>query len=128
MDLSVIIPTHNPHPERLRRTLAALHAQTLSPARWETIVVNNASTTFPGATFFTGDAPARIAIIDEPSLGLSAARRRGFAAAKADVAVLVDDDNLLASDYLAEVLAIFGRAPTVGVAGGRSVPEFERAP
>lgn len=128
MDLSVIIPTHNPHPERLRRTLEGLRAQTLSADRWETILVNNASAAFPGAAFFAGDTPSAIAIIDEPTLGLSAARRRGFAAATADVAVLVDDDNVLAPNYLAEVLAIFARAPRVGVAGGKSVPEFERAP
>ena len=128
MELSVIIPTHNPDPERLRRTLSGLRAQTLSSDRWETTLVNNASTTFPGAAFFAGSAPAHFSIVDEPALGLTAARRCGFAAARGDVAVLVDDDNVLAPDYLANVLAIFARQPRVGVAGGKSVPEFERAP
>jgi len=128
MQLSVIIPTHNPDAGRLRRTLAGLSAQTLPAARWETILVNNASTAFPGAAFFATDMPGNFSVIDEPALGLTAARRRGFSVARGDAAVLVDDDNVLAPDYLANLLAIFVRQPRVGVAGGKSVPEFERVP
>ena len=35
---------------------------------------------------------------------------------------------MLAADYLERVLAIFARHPRVGAAGGKTVPEFERAP
>ena len=128
MELSVILPTHNPASGRLRRTLLALKAQTLAADRWETIVVNNASSAFPDAAFFAEDAPATISSVDEPVLGLTSARKRGFFSARGECAVLVDDDNVLAPDYLANVLAIFAREPRVGVAGGRSIPEFEREP
>ena len=128
MDLSVILPTHNPDPARLLRTLSGLRAQTLPTDRWETILVNNASTDFPGAAFFSACAPANFSVVDEPSLGLTTARRRGFNTARGAVAVLVDDDNVLAPDYLAQVLALFARLPKVGVAGGKSLPEFEREP
>jgi cellulose synthase/poly-beta-1,6-N-acetylglucosamine synthase-like glycosyltransferase len=126
MELSVIIPTHNPHPGRLRRTLAGLRAQTLPVDRWETILVNNASTGLPGAGFFADGAPANFSMVSEPTLGLSSARRHGFNVARGTLAVLVDDDNVLAPDYLEQVLALFARQPRVGVAGGKSVPEFER--
>ena len=58
MTVSVIIPTHNPDPGRLRRTLLGLRAQTLPAAAWEAVLVNNASTVFPADDFFAGCAPA----------------------------------------------------------------------
>jgi cellulose synthase/poly-beta-1,6-N-acetylglucosamine synthase-like glycosyltransferase len=128
MELSVIIPTHNPHPGRLRRTLFGLRAQTLPVDRWETILVNNASTEFPDTRFFADCAPVNFSMVSEPTLGLSAARRHGFNVARGTLAVLVDDDNVLAPDYLEQVIALFARQPRVGVAGGKSVPEFERPP
>jgi glycosyltransferase involved in cell wall biosynthesis len=128
MQLSLIIPTHNPHPGRLQRTLAGLRAQTLPAGRWETILVNNASAQFPPAAFLAVHAPANFSTVNEPTLGLTAARRAGFRAARSGIAVLVDDDNVLAPDYLERVLAIFARAPRVGLAGGKSLPEFEREP
>ncbi|MDK2971327.1 MAG: hypothetical protein PWP23_1082 [Candidatus Sumerlaeota bacterium] len=42
--------------------------------------------------------------------------------------VFVDDDNVLATDYLENVLAILASHPRVGAAGGRIVPEFEEPP
>lgn len=128
MELTVIIPTHNPEPDRLRRTLLALRAQTLASDRWETILVNNASQRFPTEKFFADCAPAHFSIVLEPTLGLSAARRRGFFDATGKVAVLVDDDNVLAPDYLAAALAIFAAHPQLGAAGGKSLPEFAATP
>lgn len=126
--LSVIIPAHNPDAGRLARTLSGLRAQTLPVDRWETILVNNASTEFPDAPFFAACAPANFSTVSEPALGLTAARRHGFTIARGGMAVLVDDDNVLAPDYLEQVLALFARQPRVGVVGGKSVPEFERPP
>ena len=128
MELSVILPAHNPDSARLRRTLLGLRQQTLPADRWETLLVNNASTSFPDAAFFAACAPSNLAIVVEPTLGLTAARMRGFATAGGGFAVLVDDDNVLAPDYLAQVLALFAAHPPVGALGGRSFPEFEREP
>jgi len=128
MNLSVVLPTHNPDPGRLRRTLLGLCGQTLPAATWETVLVNNASTNFPAGDFFAGCAPRNFAVIAEPELGLSAARRRGLSAARGSLIVLVDDDNVLAPDYLAEVTALFAEHPRVGAAGGRSRPEFAAKP
>ncbi len=128
MQLSVIIPTHAPHPGRLRRTLAALRAQTLAVEAWETVIVDNASAPALDLGPFADVAPANARLVREAVLGLTAARRRGFAEAKGKFAVLVDDDNVLAPDYLALTLALFERNPRVGAMGGRSLPEFEREP
>lgn len=118
--LSVIIPTHNPDSGRLHRTLLGLRNQSLAPGDWETILVDNASTPPVEAAV----APANLRLVREPQLGLTTARRRGFGEALAPVAVLVDDDNVLAPDYLATVLALFADHPRVGALGGKSVPEF----
>jgi glycosyltransferase involved in cell wall biosynthesis len=127
MDLSVIIPTHNPHPGRLQRTLAGLRAQTLPADRWETLLIDNASRPpLPGAGL--AGSPDNLRRIAEPELGLTAARRRGFAESRAPVCVLVDDDNVLAPDYLANVLRLFSAHPLLGAIGGKSLPEFEREP
>ena len=128
MELPVVLPTHNPDAASLGRTLQALRAQTLAPERWETILVDNASTRFPDAGFIASCAPTKFAIVAEPQLGLTAARRRGFAAARGEVCVLVDDDNVLAPDYLAETLRRFAAYPHVGAMGGKSVPEFAVEP
>lgn len=127
-ELSVIVPTHNPDPARLAATLRGLSAQTLARARWETVLVDNASAAFPSPAVLAAEGPANLSVVAEPELGLSSARRAGFLRARGDLAVLVDDDNVLAPDYLANVISLFARAPRVGVAGGKSVPAFEQPP
>jgi glycosyltransferase involved in cell wall biosynthesis len=127
VQLSVIIPTHNPDRGRLSRTLAGLRAQTLPADRWETLLVDNASASPVDLAAFAG-APANTRVVAEPVLGLTSARRRGFTEARGECAVLVDDDNVLAPDYLATVLALFAAHPRVGALGGRSLPEFASPP
>ncbi len=126
--LSVIIPAHNPHRGRLRRTLAGLRAQALPAGQWETLLIDNASIPALTATDWTSFAPTDFRVLSEPEPGLSNARHAGFARARGEFAVLVDDDNVLAPDYLANVLALFDAHPHVGVIGGRSLPEFEIVP
>ncbi len=128
MDISVVIPTHNPDAKRLQRTLAGLRAQSLPTDRWETILVDNDSQPPVNATELAAFAPVNFRVVREPQLGLSAARRRGLTEALATLCVLVDDDNVLAPDYLAHVLRLFAAHPRIGALGGRSVPEFETTP
>jgi glycosyltransferase involved in cell wall biosynthesis len=128
VQVSVIIPTHNPHPGRLRRTLAGVRAQTLPITQWETLLVDNASQPEVDPRVFSESAPANLRVVREPQLGLTPARRRGFTEARAPLCVLVDDDNVLAPDYLAHVVRLFSEHPRVGALGGRSLPEFEVEP
>ena len=128
VELSVIIPTHNPNAGRLQRTLAGLLAQSLPAGRWEIILVDNASTPPVGLGNGSPSAPANLRLVRETQLGLSAARRRGFAEARGEIIIMVDDDNVLATDYLEKVSALFTLPPRVGALGGTSVPEFETPP
>lgn len=126
--ISVIIPAHNPHAGRLARTVAGLRAQSLPTSLWELILVDNASRdqTVFRALDLAWHPGARI--VREETLGLTAARLRGFAETRGDVLVLVDDDNVLAPDYLALVSQAFAADSSLGAVGGRSLPEFETPP
>lgn len=128
MTVTVIIPTHNPSRERLARTLAALAGQSLPPDQWELLLVDNASQPSLDPRSLPAPRPAQTRLVHEPQLGLSAARRRGFHEAATEFVVLVDDDNVLAPDYLENVRALFAAHPRVGLAGGKSLPAFEADP
>ena len=128
LQLSVLIPTHNPHLGRLQRALAGLRAQTLPVDQWETVLVDNSSSPALVAADWSAQAPENFRLVREAQTGLSHARQRGFTEARGDFAVLVDDDNVLAPDYLATTLALFEQHPQIGVLGGRSLPEFESLP
>ena len=120
---TVVISTHNPHPGRLARALDGLQAQTLPLDQWECLLIDNASTSpiqAPGLT--------NCRVIRETQLGLTYARRCGLREARGEWCVLVDDDNVLAPDYLEQVARLFAHHPKLGAMGGRSLPEFESAP
>ena len=126
--LSVIVPAHNPDPERLRQVLAGLRAQSLVPAAWECLLVDNASTAFPLLSEWTGEVPPNMRVVHEPNLGLTSARKAGLRATRGAIAVFADDDNVLAPDYLEQVIAIFAGHARVGVIGGKVLPRFEMPP
>jgi glycosyltransferase involved in cell wall biosynthesis len=125
--ISVLIPAHNPNLPRLRRTLAGLAAQTWPAAQREVWLIDNASQTPLAAANFAAELPA-LRVVREDRLGLTAARLCGFAAARGDLVLLVDDDNVLAPTYLERVAALFAADPALGAAGGRSLPDFEAPP
>jgi glycosyltransferase involved in cell wall biosynthesis len=125
--LSVVIPTHNPDLGRLKRTLAGLAGQTLPMSDWETILVNNASSTTLEQEELQSLLP-NLRSVTEAKLGLTYARLTGFKAAHADLLVLVDDDNVLDPSYLKAALGFAEKHPQIGTFGGKSLPEFESPP
>jgi hypothetical protein len=64
-------------------------------------------------------------IVQEERLGLTNARLRGFAEAAGEVIVLVDDDNVLAPDYLEQVVRISREYPFLGTWSGALELELE---
>jgi glycosyltransferase involved in cell wall biosynthesis len=124
MQISVVIPTHNPCPDYLRRVLVALRAQQLPLSAWELIVVDNASTNPVAPQLDLAWHPAG-RVIREERLGLTAARIAGFAAARGEVVVLVDDDNVLAPDYLAVAAQLARDYPALGAWSGNVELVFE---
>jgi glycosyltransferase involved in cell wall biosynthesis len=127
-EASVIICAHNPRPHYLERVLEALRNQVLSYDQWELLLVDNASEP-PLASDWDISWHPNSRHIREDELGLAIARRRGITEAAAELLVFVDDDNVLADDYLAQALKIRQDWPVLGTWGsGTIVPEFERRP
>ena len=116
VDVSVIICTHNPRRDYLRRVLDALYAQTLPKEEWELLLIDNASDTPLADTWvLSGNPQARH--IREDELGLTPARLRGIRESCGDLLVYVDDDNILAPDYLQTARALLMEHPHLGVIG-----------
>ena len=124
MQLSIIIPTHNPRPDYLGRVLAALAAQTLPKAQWELVIVDNCSQPALPPGLARGGHPAG-RVVREERVGLTAARLAGFAATGGEIIVLVDDDNVLAPDYLATARRIAAENDRLGTWSGQVELEFE---
>ncbi len=124
--VTVILCTFNPRSDYLDRTLAALARQTLPTICWEILLIDNASS--PAVQVDLSWHPSA-RVIREEEIGLTAARLRGIAAARAELLVFVDDDNLLHPDYLSTALALAETSPKLGVWGcGDFTPEWESPP
>src|SRR5438874_8183508 len=124
MQVSVIICCHNPRIDYLARVLEALKAQTLSTGNWELIVVDNASEGSVAASYKISWHPNGRHVREE-NLGLTCARLRGIAEASADLLVFVDDDNVLAENYLDVATQIATDWRCLGAWGGQQLAEFE---
>src|SRR5580658_2507120 len=124
MKLSVILCTHNPRENLLRRVLDGLRAQTLPAAEWELLLVDNASEK-PLDLLYDLAWHLRARYVREQELGLTLARLRGIRESTGDVLVFVDDDTVLASDYLEQTLAVERQWPFIGMWAGQVDPEFE---
>lgn len=127
MQLSVIIPAHNPRPEFLRETLAALAAQTLPKSDWELLLVDNASEEPLAARFDLAWHPQG-RHLREDDLGLTPARLCGIRQSRGDVLVFVDDDNVLAPDYLHQARDLALSAPQIGACSGSITGRYETPP
>jgi glycosyltransferase involved in cell wall biosynthesis len=126
-ELSVIVCTHNPRREYLARTLAGLAAQDCARPRWELVLVDNRSEpALAGSVDLTFQPAARL--VREEQLGLVHARRRGIRETSGEILLFVDDDNVLAPDYLSRALEIDRAWPQLGTWGGQAFPEWEERP
>jgi glycosyltransferase involved in cell wall biosynthesis len=123
--ISVLMTAHNPHRGRLERALAGLRSQTLSPAIWEFILVDNASSPPLCAAELGVDGFPNTTMVREEKLGVLHGRMTAVRNARADIVVFVDDDNVLSPNYLADTLDIFVRMPRLGVGGGKRLAEWE---
>ena len=78
LDVSVILPTRNPDAGRFRRALAGLAEQTLDPARWELLLVDNASQPPVSADAALTARIPNFRTLSESKPGLTAARLCGI--------------------------------------------------
>jgi glycosyltransferase involved in cell wall biosynthesis len=127
MEISVVICTHNPRDHFMARVLGALRAQTLPMDQWEMLLVDNLSADPLAGRFDLSWHPNGRHVL-ETELGLTPARLRGIAEGTGKAIVFVDDDNVLAPDYLEHSLRIAEARPYLGAWGGSIEVEYEVPP
>lgn len=127
LPLGVVLCSHNPRQDFLERSLRSLRRQTLANDRWELLIVDNASAP-PLAPRLDLSWQRQPRLLLEPTLGLTRARLHAIAHARGDLLVFVDDDNLLAEDYLQQALQIAADHPHLGSWSGQCQAEFEAPP
>ena len=119
--VTIIICCHN-SAKLLPQTLAHLKTQKVSTnIPWEVIVVDNASTDETSKISLSSwlkDTSALLRVVQEPQLGLSYARRKGFSEAKYEFCSFVDDDNWVNPSWIKIVYEIMNNHPEVGACGG----------
>jgi hypothetical protein len=94
---------------------------------WDLLIVDNLSDR-PLASTIDISWHQNARVVREPTLGLTAARLRGIRETNGNLLVFVDDDNLLAPDYLQRAVAVADQYPFLGCWSGQCLPEFEVAP
>ena len=97
-----------------------------SKTNWELIVVDNASDAPVSQSAYS--VPENARFIHESKPGLLYARVAGIRDARASIIIFVDDDNALNRDYVASAIKIMASYPQLGVAIGKSKPDFEIKP
>jgi glycosyltransferase involved in cell wall biosynthesis len=119
-DASVVICTHNPNRPYLDRVLDALRAQTTPTDCWELLVIDNASSQRIEELYDLSWHPYG-RHLHEAELGIANAKQLGIRESSGRIVVFVDDDNVLAPDYLAETQRIERESPLLGAWGSGSI-------
>lgn len=128
--ISLIIATYN-RAEALIEALQSVVQQTLPPAEWECVVVDNRSTDDTAARFaaFAATHPEKqLRLVREERQGLSHARNCGIAASRGALIAIIDDDERINPDFLAAYVELFDQHPEAMSAGGRVIAAYEEMP
>jgi glycosyltransferase involved in cell wall biosynthesis len=128
VSLELVICTYNNAPS-LNRTLQAIARQRVSPdVRWSVLVIDNNCTDETPAVIDAHEhrpLPAPLRCVREPRQGLTPARERGVRESAADWIAFVDDDCLLAEDWVEQAARFAAAHPDCGAFGGRVILHWE---
>ena len=125
--ISVAICTHNPRKDYLTRTLDGIRAQNVPKTEWELLIIDNKSEP-PLASSLDLSWHPNARIVVEPNVGIASARIRALQEFKGELLVFLDDDNVMAEDYLQSCLELFSVRPDLGAVSGCLMPEYEEPP
>jgi glycosyltransferase involved in cell wall biosynthesis len=122
-EFTVCICTRN-RVEMLLRAMDGVFRQTLTPAEYEVLVVDNASSDRTTRAALEFQRPGRnLRVVQEPVIGLSAARNRAAAEAAGEWLAYLDDDALPPLDWLEQARNIV-RAQAPDLLGGPFYPFY----
>lgn len=112
--VSVIVPTYNGG-EAIREAVASVHAN--GPYNYEIIIVDNASGLETQAVLSDLEKVATVLHM-EFNGGHNYAAKRGLARATGEMLVLLNDDALLAPDWISRAWRHLSRNPEIAIVGG----------
>lgn len=124
VDVSVVVPTHD-RPAGLARLLDALRRQTLTPERFEVIVVDDGSQ--QPVSIEVNGLQLRVMRHERPR-GPAAARNAGWREARADTVAFIDDDCAPEAGWLEAVLRAADGQRTVVQGAIAAMPDQVRHP
>ena len=126
-ELSVVVATYN-RANLLRELIDDLEKQTLSPASFEVLIIDDGSKT-PVKPVLQGLATSyALRVIEQANAGPAAARHRGIVEAKADVILIIDDDMRLPPVLLEEHLRRHRGGHSVVLGHIRAAPRLSQMP
>lgn len=125
--ISLVICTYN-RDAYVYRTLEHIAQNDFPFEQYEILLIDNNSTdnTVAECQKFHENYPmVNYLYVKETQQGLSFARNRGFAEAKGDCIVFLDDDAFVESDYLKNLSGYLTNFPEMQAFGGRIYPLYE---
>jgi len=127
--ISVIICTYN-RDKFIGESLNCLAKQTLPAENFEIIVVDNRSTDNTAAIakkFIADHQELRARYVMEPNKGLSFARNRGIAEARASIITYIDDDAEVSPNFLESIIDFMRANNNVVGVGGKVIPKYSES-
>lgn len=123
----MVICTYN-RDKFLPEALDSIRHQTVSPQKFEVIIVDNNSTDSTreiSLQFIENNPQLNIRYCFEHNKGLSFARNRGVMEAKSEFISFVDDDAILTPIFLESIVTFLDTNPNAIGAGGKVIPKYE---
>lgn len=122
MDYTVIVATYNRRPLMLR-VIEALRLQTMSPGRFEVVVVDDGSDDDTAAALQALELPW-LRVFSQPNRGPAAARNLALAHARGRWVAMTDDDTVPSPDWLENVdRAVREHPEWIGIEGATVCPD-----
>jgi glycosyltransferase involved in cell wall biosynthesis len=130
VSIDLVICTYN-NSSLLDCTLDALRRQRVeSEVEWSVLVVNNNCTDDTEAVVrrHVAALPVSLTMVREPEQGLTPARLRGVTETTGEWIAFVDDDCIVADDWIEGAAGFAAKHPTCGGFGSRVILDWEESP
>ena len=128
-EITVVISTYN-RSKMLVGALESMLAQESEGVSYEVIVVDNNSSdrTREVVEGYVERGRGNLRYVFEEKQGVSHARNRGIAEARAEIIAFADDDVRVEKDWVAKIKQAFDSHPDIDCIGGKVLPRWESEP
>ena len=123
--VSIVICTYN-RPILLKSTLQSVVNLDFAPDQFEVIVIDNGRDNQSPDVFasINRHARCRMSYAKEEKVGLSRARNKGIVLARGEIVAFLDDDELVPTNWLKELIRPYDSDERIACVGGKIIPVF----